>query len=293
MGYGGEFPEVTGGGAEDEEDEVEEMVQAEFIAMLDADEDPHLRCKRAIRLSAGEEAEGAPAVLQDLYSHGLYLRQEPADVAAAVVVVAAAGAAAAAGCMQPGGEEGHDADVRGDNMVMLDRDSAVDVGLEPAIIIFEELRKELERHIKFAGGSAHCEYQLATYIPAQKGYARHRDSLPNSGAAEPPMEEGGVGPQRIITAILYGCEAGTDGPWRSAVNGGSLRTWPSTEALKGIASKSWNGTSAELLDSGELRMQPAGLVCFLSGALDHEVEPVAEAAAAAGAVRSAFTCWYS
>lgn len=163
---------------------------------------------------------------------------------------------------------------------MLDKDGAAALGLGNALVCFEDIKRQLESAIAFSGedGKARCEYQLALYTASSLGYGRHRDALPSSGAAELPPEEGGVGVQRLVTAILYGADTGDAGPWRGEEHGGRLRAWISAEA-----------SGAET--PGALSLEPRGLVTFLSGAVDHEVEPVS--AEAAGATRAALTCWFS
>lgn len=261
--------------SDEEEEEIEEIPESEVIAMLDAEQDPHQRCVRIL-----SPVDGAPAVLDALRSRGLFSDEET-EPALALEVGSAARTAASTGIMAAGGKAGNDAIIRGDTTVMIDRDRAGSLGLGTAVAFFDELKRQLESAIVFSGedGKAHCEYQLALYEPGHSGYGRHRDALPSSGSFEPPPEEGGVGVQRLVTAILYGADTGKEAePWLGETHGGRLRAWLSEEA---------NAEGAPM----PVRMEPRGLVVFLSGAVDHDVEPVS--AECADASRAALTCWFS
>lgn len=261
---------------EEEEEEVEEISESEVISMLDAEQDPHRRCVRAMR-----SVDGTPAMVNDLHRRGLF-SDEGIDPAIALEIGSAARKASSTGRMTAGGSAGNDAVIRGDTTVMLNKEEAASLGLSNALAFFEEIKSQLESAITFSGedGKAHCEYQLALYKPGNLGYGRHRDALPSSGAEEPPPEEGGVGVQRLVTAIIYSADTGDAAePWRGEKHGGRLRAWLSAEA-----NARGEPTPASL--------EPRGLVAFLSGAVDHAVEPVS-AETAAGASRAALTCWFS
>merc|ERR1719468_1130054 len=101
-----------------------------------------------------------------------------------------------------------------------------------------------------------------------KGYDRHRDALPTGNADGGGGGDGGSGgdpvaemmraelpPQRNVTAVLYVGDATTFDPAR---DGGDIVLWPS---------KAGGG--------GERRVhaRPGNAVVFLSGVIDHQVEP--------------------
>eukprot|EP00891_Asterochloris_glomerata_P000656 jgi/Astpho2/656/Aster-x0948 len=130
--------------------------------------------------------------------------------------------------------------------------------LDTACQALEALHADLRKVIALSNQPA--ELQLALYPQEEGGcqYVKHRDALPTD---DPSSTE------RKVTAILY-----TSTDWRQQ-DGGMLRLWqPPGTHMDG---------SAEETD-----IEPLGgrLVLFLSGALDHAVQP-------STAARVALTAW--
>ena len=128
------------------------------------------------------------------------------------------------------------------------------------------LREELALYAQLRGDGECDELQLAVYSGRGEAYQRHRDAIPDD-ALDSRAEQLGCGRQRRITLVAYlGCDTATAPP-----EGGQLRLFPPSGA---------EGEGAPV----DIQPRPRRLVCFLSGAIDHEVRPTL-------AFRAAITAW--
>ena len=172
---------------------------------------------------------------------------------------------------------------RDDLLMFLRREDAAvaeHAALATAMEAMLALRAELCERLRLKDGEEDYECQLARFESSEAagsvGFERHRDELP-CGLGQEELEEEGWLPPRRVTAIVYAAQG-----W-SPARGGALRLFP---------------TAAQAGD-GEVVVEPRDgrLVLFLSGAVDHQVEPLrrqtAEGSGRSGAfARAGLTCWF-
>ncbi|KAJ1446567.1 hypothetical protein M885DRAFT_545967 [Pelagophyceae sp. CCMP2097] len=264
----------------EEEEEGGEMTETELIRMLD-DEKPALDvCRTLLRAPAALAAAAAasaawggalqPRHAAQLAEHGFFVIDDFLAADAATNAAGAARARLATGALAtsadhagaPGAADAvadfRDHAARGDRLQLLGGWAAAvnDAALGAAARALKEVRDDLARVCHLAGGETD-ELQLAVYAGGGEAYQRHRDAIPDDVASSRAAQLG-CAKQRRLTLVAYLGEG--------APAGGALRLFSATGAVVDVDPR------------------PRRLVCFFSGAPDHEVLP-------AHSFRAALTAW--
>lgn len=255
-------------GAEQEEEVVEDMTEAELLSLLDAEADPLLVARTLLRdgWRARLQAAGATALssahVEALLARGWAVLEGACSAEACAAADEEASRRLQGGLLCDPGEMHasrddpfRDSAARGDRLAFVPR--AGDKGaLSGALAALEALRGQAGLVFALRDGRAGDETQLAVYSGQGESYARHRDALPQPRHGD----DTGLPPQRKLTAVLYLGEC---------QEGGELRLYPSPEG-----------------GGGQQEIKPAAgrVALFFSGAVDHEVRP-------ALSKRAALTLW--
>jgi len=148
-------------------------------------------------------------------------------------------------CKPHDSQKDHDTSAR-DDLHMWFSETNAEPPLAPAIERFSLLKEDLQQILKLRPLS---EQQLAYYPPGVSArYVRHRDALPFDASNTSPEYN-----PRKVTAIIY-----SSLNWEPS-DGGILRLY---------------GDGFQNKEFTEVEPIPGRLVLFLSGAIDHEVCPV-------------------
>lgn len=284
--------------SEEEEEEMEDLSEAELIKMLDSMEDPHTTCSRVIfdNDSQGSLTVLPPNVVTCLRRFGVCICDGlPGAHEAAMELRKLALELHEKGSLMVAGREGDDRRVRSDTVIWLccpgdkPRETAASM---PALAA--NFFTAMDTDVASISGLTASERQLARYARGPDvGYQRHRDALPSKGPREElSPDDGGVGTQRCVTAILY-C---VDEDWNAEDKGGRLKAWLSKEALKNAMEdrdELFENCTWHLDAEGgqpHIEVSPAAgrVLLFLSGSVDHEVEALRGSAE----FRVAGTTWY-
>jgi len=249
-----------------------EMSEAELIAELDRLEDPQVTVRRLFKRQGGIEGSiwFTDARVALLYERGFFEVPGFMDAEAAEALEEEALSDDRSGALAPaslsstdversdrvrflaaGEAEGSDA--ASSSSASASAVSPAGLGVRTALSALRRLQSEAAQVLTLAGRR---ELQLALYRPAETGYERHRDALPSDGG-----DDGGEYTGRRLTAIVYASD--------SATGAGALRLHLSPAQ-----------------GGGNVVLEPrrGKAVVFMSGAVDHSVDP-------STSVRVALTAW--
>jgi hypothetical protein len=277
-----------------EEMEVMEVTEAEMLAYLDADCPPLIVCRSLFKTeetttttatstittttSATYVLDSSSSMLgpgdwSHLYHHGYVVCD---DLPGASQAAQALLDLAEIKCddLRPPGEvvsvldtSTTDLAARGDLIMFLDDpgdDTTKSNNHDDPLVFMERVRVHLGTRLSLQRGVT--ERQLARYAGKGERYERHRDALPDGG-----LEEG----HRRVTVILYA----NDRDWDMEKDGGALRIYLASVEGEDVTGASPPGVARPStgVDMGERYVDIAPtqgrVVIFLSGAMDHAVQP--------------------
>ncbi|SPR01876.1 unnamed protein product (mitochondrion) [Plasmodiophora brassicae] len=263
---------------DDDDADVVDVTEAELLALLDANENPLLTCRRLFLPGAGRHRLQvlSAADADRLYRDGvvvidgfvdgatvasarhsaLSMRSDGVLARPAIAKARSAGVADGdAGAL----DEFRDNDARDDVIAWLHAGQGGGGPLDAVLARLECLRRDLSRLIALRGT---VEYQLAVYAPGGR-YEKHRDALP----IDDPEDD----LQRRVTAICYL----NDDEWDVASDGGALRVFVPVVDDDDDPGRTPDGGA--VVDNGsrcmDIEPRAGRLALFLSGAIDHAVLP--------------------
>ncbi|CEO96924.1 hypothetical protein PBRA_005528 [Plasmodiophora brassicae] len=238
---------------DDDDADVVDVTEAELLALLDANENPLLTCRRLFLPGAGRHRLQvlSAADADRLYRDGVVVIDGFVDGATV--------ASARHSALSMRSDGFRDNDARDDVIAWLHAGQGGGGPLDAVLARLECLRRDLSRLIALRGT---VEYQLAVYAPGGR-YEKHRDALP----IDDPEDD----LQRRVTAICYL----NDDEWDVASDGGALRVFVPVVDDDDDPGRTPDGGA--VVDNGsrcmDIEPRAGRLALFLSGAIDHAVLP--------------------